>query len=265
MRTVADAAWDVRAIADKLGLGRFCVVGRSGGGPHALACAALLGDRVLSAGILVSLAPSDAKGLDWYAGMCQSNIDEYRRASSAASAALAAELTRRAEEIRADPEQMIDFLLPELTGSDLRIAKDVGIRSQLVDTYAEACRNGAYGWIDDVLAFRCSWDFDLSAVTAPVLFWHGEEDVFSPVSHTRWLAEQMPKANVEVLVQPGAAHFGAVEVLPSVLARMQDAVSQNGFHDAPSQNGFQEAVPQNGCGSSARISLRSARSVAMFG
>jgi pimeloyl-ACP methyl ester carboxylesterase len=221
-RTVADAAWDVRDIADELGLDQFCVVGRSGGGPHALACAALLGERVLSAAILVSLAPADAKGLDWFAGMAESNVTEYSKTRSAAEAY---ELAMRAEQIRANPESMIEFLSPELTDPDRRIVDDVAIRRQLLDTYAEACRNGAYGWIDDVLAFRRPWGFDLSDIKVPVLFWHGAEDVFSPVAHTYWLAAQLCNAEVEVKVQPGAAHFNAVEVLPSILDRLLEAAS----------------------------------------
>jgi pimeloyl-ACP methyl ester carboxylesterase len=144
-RVVADAAWDVRDIADALGIEQFSVVGRSGGGPHALACAALLGERVLSAAILVSLAPVDAQGLDWYAGMAKSNVTEYNNTRSDAEAY---ELAIRAERIRANPESMIEDLFPELTGPDRRIVEDVAIRHQLLDTYAEACRNGAYGWID---------------------------------------------------------------------------------------------------------------------
>ncbi len=232
-------------IADKLGFDRFCVIGRSGGGPHALACAALLPERVLSAAILVSLAPADAQGLDWYAGMTQSNVTEY---SSCYPDPEQYELAMRAERIRADPESMIEFLSPELTGPDRRIVDDFAIRRQLLDTYAEACRNGAYGWIDDVLAFRRSWDFDLSDIKAPVLFWHGAEDVFSPVAHTYWLAAQLRNAEVEVKVQPGAAHFNAVEVLPIIIDRL-----------------LQAAAPQKGCGSSARMSLRPPRSVPTFG
>jgi len=219
-RAVADAAWDVRDIADALGLDQFCVVGRSGGGPHALACAALLGNRVLSVAVLVGIAPSDAQGLDWYGGMAESNVAAYTQPSLAT---VAADLTIRAERIRADPESMIELLTPELTGPDRRIVDDTAIRRQLADTYAEACRNGAYGWIDDVLAFRCPWGVDLSAIRAPVLFWHGAEDVFSPVAHTQWLASQVGSAEVEVNVQLGAAHFNAVEVLPSILARVQAA------------------------------------------
>lgn len=76
-RTVADAAKDVEAIADFLGLKRFAVLGRSGGGPHALACAALLPDRVTSAATLVSLAPRQARGLNWFEGMAESNVHAY--------------------------------------------------------------------------------------------------------------------------------------------------------------------------------------------
>jgi pimeloyl-ACP methyl ester carboxylesterase len=183
----------------------------------------LLGDRVLSAAILVSIAPSDATGLDWFAGMTKSNVSEYGRHTN--PQAVAYDLAMRAERIRANPESMIDFLFPELTGSDKRIVDDAAIRCQLLDTYTEACRNGAYGWIDDVLAFRRPWGFDLSAIKVPTLFWHGADDVFSPVGHTHWLASQVRDAVVKVTVQPGAAHFDAVEVLPSVLAQVQAVAS----------------------------------------
>jgi pimeloyl-ACP methyl ester carboxylesterase len=224
-RTVADAAADVCAIADSLGVDQFCVVGRSGGGPHALACAAQLTPRVLSAAILVGIAPSDAQGLHWDAGMTESNVSEYTRDNPAA---VAHDLSMRAEQIGNDPESMIEFLFPELTAPDRRVVGDVAIRRQLIDTYAEACSNGPHGWIDDVLAFRCPWGFDLSAIQAPVIFWHGSEDVFSPVAHTYWLAERIPSAVVEVKVQPNAAHFNAVEVLPSILAKVLEAAAQDG-------------------------------------
>src|ERR1700683_1982759 len=156
-RTVADAAGDVRGIADALGLDKFCVVGRSGGGPHAMACAAQLGDRVLNTAILVGIAPKDADGLDWYAGMTESNVSEYGRADPAE---VEADLTRRAEQIRRDPESLIESLFPELTAPDRRVVDDVAIRRQLIDTYAEACRNGAGGWVDDVLGFPRPWGID---------------------------------------------------------------------------------------------------------
>jgi pimeloyl-ACP methyl ester carboxylesterase len=81
-RLVADVVPDVRTIADELGIDKFAVLGRSGGGPHALACAAILPDRITRAGVLVSLAPWAAEGLDWFAGMAESNVREYTVAST---------------------------------------------------------------------------------------------------------------------------------------------------------------------------------------
>jgi pimeloyl-ACP methyl ester carboxylesterase len=218
-RSVADAAHDVRAIAGELGLTeKFGIVGRSGGGPHALACGALLPDLVSNVAVLVSIAPSDAQGLDWCDGMTRSNIEEYGRASEDPED-LTAALNERTQLIQQDPEFLLGFLEPELTAPDRRIVGDLGIRRLLAETYAEALRYGADGWIDDALAFRRPWGFDLAGIDVPVLLWHGSEDVFSPVAHTRWLASQIPHAEVEV--QHGAAHFDAVEVLPRVLARVK--------------------------------------------
>ena len=85
----------------------------------------------------------------------------------------------------------------------------------LIETYAEALRTSDYGWIDDVLAFCSPWGFDPATVRVPVLLWHGASDVLSPVSHARWLADRIPSA--AVVVQAGAAHFGALDVLPDIL------------------------------------------------
>jgi pimeloyl-ACP methyl ester carboxylesterase len=216
-RAVADAADDVATIADAFGIDRFGIVGRSGGGPHALACASLLEERVERAAALVSLAPSDAEGLDWYDGMAGSNVDEYSSVDADADlATITASLVERAGWIRDDPENLLRFLLPELAGPDRRVVDDIAIRRILTETYAEALRYSADGWIDDVLALRRSWGFDLSAIKAPVLLWHGAADMFSPVGHTHWLANQIPNSTLQV--ESGAAHFGAVEILPRVLA-----------------------------------------------
>ena len=214
-RLVADAADDVRTIADYLGIDRFGVLGRSGGGPHALACAALLPDRVTRACALVSLAPPDAEGLDWFAGMADSNIAEHKSAATDPEG-LAADLVATAAKIRVDPASLVNTLGPEMPEADRRVVADAGIRAKLVRNFAEALRDSADGWIDDALAFVSPWDFDVSTIKVPVLLWHGEKDVFSPVSHTRWLAERIPGAIRTIL--PGKAHFGALEVVPDVLS-----------------------------------------------
>jgi pimeloyl-ACP methyl ester carboxylesterase len=231
-RTVADVAADVEAIADELELPSFGVVGRSGGGPHALACAALLGHRVQSVACLVGLAPSDAADLDWYAGMADSNSEEFEAASNQSELAAAWDeikerLAERAELIRHDPEEMLELLTPELADPDKRVVQDIAIRRLLTDTYREAVSKGSDGWIDDVVALGQPWGFDVATIKVPVLLWHGANDVFSPVGHTRWLARQMPTSFLAV--QDDAAHFGAIEVLPNVLAWIKDPDCSEGL------------------------------------
>ncbi len=218
-RSVADAALDVLDIADQLELGEFSVVGRSGGGPHALACAALIGERRLrNVAVLVGLAPSDAQGLDWFDGMTDSNTNEYELAGTD-GAAVVADLTKRAEEVSRNPDTLLWALEKEMSEADKRIAFDPGIRRRLHETYREALKCGPYGWIDDVLAFRQPWGFDLGKITVPVRLWHGKQDVFSPPGHSGWMAGQIPGATIEL--EPSAAHFGAMEILPKILARLK--------------------------------------------
>lgn len=213
-RRVADAAEDVLAIADSLGLAEFAVVGRSGGGPHALACAALLPERTTKAAVLVTIAPPEAEGLNWLDGMTKSNVREYQAAAKGRKDIT--EFTEAAAHaIRAEPATLLASLNAELPQPDRRVVADRGIRSLLLETYTEALRWSAYGWIDDTLAFCSPWGFDPATVTIPVLLWHGANDNFSPVSHARWLAERIPTA--AVIVQANAAHFGAFDVLPDIL------------------------------------------------
>ncbi|MFE4857438.1 alpha/beta fold hydrolase [Streptomyces sp. NPDC056670] len=214
-RRVADAAADVEAIADALGLDEFAVVGRSGGAPHALACAALLPDRTARAAALVGLAPRDAQGLDWFEGMTESNVREYINAA-AGKGQLTTALEMRSITIRSDPRRSVDDMRHGLPKPDRGIVADAGIRAMLERNFEEGLRSSADGWVDDVMAFSTDWDFRLEAITAPVLLWHGEQDVFAPVQHTRWLAERIPGA--QLIVERGAAHFGALRVLTRVLS-----------------------------------------------
>lgn len=218
-RSVCDVAQDVRAIADELGLDRFAVVGRSGGAPHALACAALIPDRITRTAALVTLAPRDAVGLDWFEGMAASNVLEYTSASND-PAGLTERFILRSAEIRKDPIRLLNDLRRELTESDRMVVKDTGVRSMLLRNYQEALRTSAYGWIDDALAFCSPWGFDPADIVGQVMLWHGEKDVFSPVGHSRWLAERIPGATA--VLEPAAAHFDALHALPGILTWLLD-------------------------------------------
>lgn len=213
-RRVADVAADVEAIANAYRIDRFAVVGRSGGGPHALACSALLPGRITRAAVLVSLAPPQAEGLDWFEGMTASNISDFTAAIGGDSD-VSSRLTAAAEEIRANPERLLLRLQSDLPDCDRRIIGDARIRPMLIRSYAEALRVSAGGWIDDVLALCTPWGFDPAMVTVPVLLWHGHADKFTPINHALWLANTIPDATV--ILDPSAAHFGALDVLPDIL------------------------------------------------
>jgi pimeloyl-ACP methyl ester carboxylesterase len=218
-RLVRDAADDVAVIADQLGIDRFAVVGRSGGGPHALACAALLPDRVLRTVALVSIAPSEAPDLNWFEGMNEQNTEEYRRAEQSESDVLAS-LTASADEAYRDPRGFMDSLLSEISERDRMFVGDVALRRLLRATYTEALRQGPLGWYDDVMAFRRPWGVDLAQISTPVLLWHGAQDRYSPAQHTLWLAAKVPGAQVHI--QKDVGHFEAMRVLPDILSWLTD-------------------------------------------
>lgn len=241
-RTVVDAAEDIDAIARDLRLKKYSVVGRSGGAPHALACAALnIGSRVASVAALVSLAPpnADNDGLNWREGMSKSNVDTYdlldRHAPDVTE--LGAQLARNADTIRRDPTVFLASLREEMPNVDRVIVEDAGIRQLLLVNYlsavGEAERDeGAavdprapLGWVDDLVAFRSDWGFDLKEIeeAMPVMLWHGERDIFAPVGHFHWLTKKIPSA--KAVLQPSAAHFAALPALPQVLVWARDEAS----------------------------------------
>jgi pimeloyl-ACP methyl ester carboxylesterase len=213
-RGVADASIDVEAIADYFGIDRFSIVGRSGGAPHALACAALLNKRVICAVALCSLAPYNAEDLDWSAGMTASNVRAYHDAE-ADLGALIATLNEQAGKVRNNSEGLLKLLWPELADHDKGVIGDIALRRIMAQIHAEALCETADGWIDDVIALSRPWDFDLSDIIAPIKLWSGSNDVFSPIAHTYWLAKRIGSAELDIV--PGAAHFGAVEILPKIL------------------------------------------------
>ncbi|WP_229907188.1 alpha/beta fold hydrolase [Streptomyces vinaceus] len=213
-RRVADAAADSAAVADALGIDAFAVVGRSGGGPHALACAALLPGRVTAAACLVGLAPRDGAGLDWFAGMTPYNVEHYTLADSD-PAALERRLAPRAEAIRRDPGRLLEELRADLPAADLEVLADERVRRSVLATHREALRTSAYGWLDDSLAFCRPWGFEPAGITGRVLLWHGAEDVFSPVGHFHWLAEHIGRSTA--VLEPGAGHFAAQYALSAAL------------------------------------------------
>jgi len=203
-RSVADAAADIGAIADQLGFERFAVVGGSGGAPHALACGALLGDRVLRVGALVTPAPSDSPDFDFLADLADINVKEFGAALEGLEA-IEAYLQPFAEELLRDPDAVIDEIAVELPEVDRAIVSRDDVRVVLRESFVEGVRQGVRGWADDDLAFAKPWGFEPEDVEAEVRLWQGELDVLAPRTHGEYVASRLPNARFELL--EGGGHF----------------------------------------------------------
>jgi pimeloyl-ACP methyl ester carboxylesterase len=201
-RRVADAAKDVEAIADSLRLERFAVWGISGGGPHALACAALLRDRVVAAASLASPAPYPSRGLDWLSGMGEDNVSEFKAAMAGPEQLSRFLGPQRAQLLKATPEEIAELwesLLPPVDKAVL--AGKLG--PFLVSNLKKGLRPGYEGQKDDDLAFVSGWGFRPSDVSVPLLLWQGKHDKMVPFAHGMWLAEHIREADARLSSDDG--------------------------------------------------------------
>jgi pimeloyl-ACP methyl ester carboxylesterase len=191
-RDVASAAADTSAVADAMSIDRFAVMGHSSGGSHALACAALLPERVLGVVVVAGMAPFGAEGLDWFDGFGPAGVAQLR-AAAAGRAALEKHLAQSDDE-------------PEFTPEDE--AALAGEWSWFIDVVDAALAGGMGGFIDDDLAGVGTWGFDPADVAAPALFLHGGRDRVVPASHGEWLARHCPPA--ELWLYPEDGHISVL-------------------------------------------------------
>jgi pimeloyl-ACP methyl ester carboxylesterase len=208
-RQVADAAGDVAAVLDELGAEHFVTAGWSGGGPHALACAALLPDRCRGAASIAGVAPYGADGVDWLAGMAGENLAEFG-AALAGEAELAAFLAAAASELRGiTADQVADGLGGLVSEVDKSVITGE-FATYMAASFNAAVSTGIVGWRDDDLAFTRDWGFALDR-GAPVTVWQGDQDMMVPFTHGQWLAARVPSARAHLLAGQGHLSLGVTE------------------------------------------------------
>ena len=213
-RPVAAAAADAAQVLDQLGADRFLTLGWSGGGPHALACAALLGARCRGAAILAGVGPWRMDGVDFLAGMGPENLAEFG-AAEAGETAVESWLQANGAAFRtvtgAELADAFGGLVPPIDQDELRGR----VGDDLAAVMRRALAGGFAGWVDDDLAFVQPWGFALDSVAVPVTLWQGDLDLMVPPTHGQFLARAIPGARLEFA--RGHGHI-------SLLTRFRDAI-----------------------------------------
>jgi pimeloyl-ACP methyl ester carboxylesterase len=211
-RTVADCAFDVQAIRAALGFQRCAVWGFSGGGPHALACGALLGELVAAVATIGSPAPFDAPGLDFFAGMRDGAREDIELFDTDR-----AEWERQGQQQRDD---LVTLSAPELAAQFAASADPVDAAALagefgtwLHRAEAAGLAPGPDGWTDDDIAiFHSPWGFDPASISVPTKIWHGRQDRFVPVGHGQWLARSIPGAQSDLSDDDGHMTVAATRI-----------------------------------------------------
>lgn len=208
-RRPIDSAADVAAILDTMGVVTdVSLIGRSGGGPHALACAATV-EGVRNVALLASPAPRTALGERYTTGLGHANRNDLAAVDRQAD-----DIEQRVKQIQYDPVTHMNVIEPDFAPDDHRVVRG-NLRAEILAAWSEAVRFGPEGWLEDIRGNN-DWGFSPADVQVSTLVWYGGQDPFVPPVNGRWLADNIPGAQ-EIYV-PEASHFRAsYEIVPAVL------------------------------------------------
>jgi pimeloyl-ACP methyl ester carboxylesterase len=200
-RTLLDWPADAAGLLDTLGVGRFAVVGGSGGGPYAVACGVVLGDRVTRVALVAPAEPQDAPAHGFV---------------PREEAALRERGETMARLLRDDPAGFYALVMPDLsdTDRDRAEAADQATMDRATEMFREAFRQGADAYVEDHLLVGGRWSDLLPRLARPTRIWQGTDDNNVPDESTRWLAARIPGAELELLA--GAGHSMTDELWPDV-------------------------------------------------
>jgi pimeloyl-ACP methyl ester carboxylesterase len=216
-RRVLDVVEDTAALLRAIDASECVVAGHSGGGPHALACASGL-EGALATLVIAGVAPAEAPGLDFTAGMGEDNVVEFGNAFAGEVVLRPGLEAQRPSLISTGVEEIVAAfggLLPEV---DRAVMNDE-IGADVVAQFRDGLRDGVDGWVDDDLAFTSPWGFSPAEIDSPVTLWQGDADLMVPFTHGQWLAETIPGVDPHLL-----AGEGHLSIAVGMAERMLDAL-----------------------------------------
>jgi pimeloyl-ACP methyl ester carboxylesterase len=213
-RAVVDVVEDSKAVLEAIGAERCYVLGWSGGGPHALACAARL-PGVIAVATIGGVAPYPTEGLDWAAGMGAENLEEFD-AALAGPDELASFMERTSPQWRVVTADEVAAAFGDLIDAVDRGALTGAFAAWSADVFREALRIGYWGWFDDDLAFMRPWGFALDEISVPAFVWQGAHDRMVPYAHGEWLAAHIPGSHARLFAEHGHLSL-AVDSVPRIV------------------------------------------------
>lgn len=216
-RRLLDWPGDVRELADALGIERLAVVGVSGGGPHALACAFAMPERLTGVGVVSSPAPLDRpRALDQWGRYARLGL----RVARVSSSFFYPMLWLLGNPGR-DPEGFVTLGVENLAQADQRVVGRPDVHAMLVADTCESVRQGLRGYWWDLVLLARPWGFAPEGVTIPVHLWHGEADGIVPCSEGRCLSRALPYCDSHYL--PAEGHYLVFDHFAEVFAAVAPA------------------------------------------
>jgi len=217
-RRLLDWPADVAQLADRLGLGRFAVVGWSGGGAYAAACGFMLADRLRLVGLVSTPAPiSGVPRADYLRRFDRTAAHAARRAPWMIRLAL----WHWGRPQRRDPERFFEESVADMCAADQEVLADPSLRALMIANSSELYRKGGRGLYDEALALARRWGFRPAEIRAPVQLWHGARDETVPVSMARYLARTIP--DCRAIIYPDEGHHVLYRRWPEILTALARA------------------------------------------
>jgi pimeloyl-ACP methyl ester carboxylesterase len=217
---IRDDVDDTVAILDHLGIEDFVTLGWSGGGPRALACAALLPERCRAAATLAGVAPYGVAGLDWDAGMGEENVEDFQAATQGATAYQSLLERTLPPLLTATPDDVVAAFGGLVTPVDAAFLTG-DFADFMSRVFNRAGAQGVVGARDDGLAIVAPWGFDIETMSTPVAIWQGRHDAMVPFAHGEWLAAHVKGAEAHLFEEVGhLSLFAKLEVILADLKRL---------------------------------------------